>query len=167
MGLIKNKSIGINTVIPDLLYNLRHKRQGGGEKVGGARRGKIKGWETLFLRIKKSVLLFSQVWSPVVIRHSYGSHGCWKPCRTNNKPDLRGPISLWSSHVKPFMKSLWMEAITDRAVPEELLCLQWISSSLSSQACTCDKKPCPETVHTGYLGIENWHCVLVETNYNC
>lgn len=50
----------------------------------------------------------------MVIRHSYGSHGGWKPCRTNNKPDLHGPISLWSSHVKPFMKSLWMEAITDR-----------------------------------------------------
>lgn len=39
-----------------------------------------------------------------------------------------------------------------RAVPEEPLCLQWISSSLSSQACTCDKQPCPETVHAGYWG---------------
>ena len=50
--------------------------------------------------------LFSQVWSPGVIKYSYGRHGCWKSSRTNNTSDLCGPISLWSSHVKPFIKRL-------------------------------------------------------------
>lgn len=111
--------------------------------------------------------LFSQVWKPVVIRHLYGSHGDWKPCRTNNKPDLHGPISLWSLHVKPFMKSLWTEAIMDREpVPEECRRLQWISSSLSSYACPCDNQPCPKTVHAAYWGIENWNCAQMRPNYS-